>query len=316
MVTVREPIPWRGLRPRILAAPPGHDAAQRAESKNARSGRDYCSLFGLALECQLEGDQRRAIAHYTEAIKLEPRAADAYVNRAAAHQSWGDLELALRDLDQALALEASPEAYNNRGNIHFLKGDYDRAVRDYSEAVNLEPGNVSAYVGRGHSLRLLSIYGHAIRSYSEALDVIRDREGAPARHGADAHLGLGAVYSLMGENDTAISHYDRAIEFDPEDPLAYLSRGVAHERNGDPELGNGGLQPDPVLKTQRYGVPESRLCPAAPLGLGWGPLGPSPRPQHGDGPGVVVPRRARGRCLLREEAPRQAAGAHGGHGER
>ena len=115
------------------------DAAS-ADSETSRSDDRYDVLFDAALSSQNGGDYEAAIAYYTEAVELNPRAAAAYVNRGVAYESTGDLDRALRDYGKALGLEPKPEAYHNRGNVHFKRGEYDRAVRDYGKALELDAG--------------------------------------------------------------------------------------------------------------------------------------------------------------------------------
>jgi tetratricopeptide (TPR) repeat protein len=50
-----------------------------------------------------------------------------------AYDEKGDLDRAIADYDQALALDASfPVAYVNRGAAYNRKGSYDRAIVDFT----------------------------------------------------------------------------------------------------------------------------------------------------------------------------------------
>jgi tetratricopeptide (TPR) repeat protein len=68
------------------------------------------------------GDHDRAIAAYSEAIRLDPKNAIAFNNRG--------------------------NAYGKKG---WTTGDYDRAVADYSEAIRLDPQYASAFCNRGRT---------------------------------------------------------------------------------------------------------------------------------------------------------------------
>ncbi|MEM0980553.1 MAG: tetratricopeptide repeat protein, partial [Cyanobacteria bacterium P01_H01_bin.58] len=50
-----------------------------------------------------DGNYPAAIAAFTDAINLNPSYAAAYMYRGAAYKSQGDLDLAIRDLNQAIA---------------------------------------------------------------------------------------------------------------------------------------------------------------------------------------------------------------------
>jgi tetratricopeptide (TPR) repeat protein len=51
----------------------------------------------------------KAIADFTEAIRLDPKAADAYYNRGNAYGHKGDTEKAKADFDQAKRLGYKPQ---------------------------------------------------------------------------------------------------------------------------------------------------------------------------------------------------------------
>ena len=211
MVIARDLVPSTGLETAILPPPAISGVGHTAEPAAAESDHDYGALFDLALSSQRQGDHRTAIVHYTQAIEIDPTTADAYINRGAAYESIGDLNLALKDLDLALARQQRPEAYNNRGNINFGKGHYDRAAEDYTKAIELQPANVIAHIYRGHSFRNMASYGDAIRDYNKALELADGEIDEHLRLRADAYIGLGIVHSLSAHHDDAIEHYSRAV---------------------------------------------------------------------------------------------------------
>ena len=208
-----------------LTRPVAVQSISPTESERPASDHGYDALFDWALSSQRKGDYQKAIDYYTKAIELNSQIADAYINRSAAYESTGDLDLALQDLDTALALEPKPEAYNNRGNVYFTQNDYDRAVQDYEKALELEPDNTGAHIYRGHAFKNLALYDHAIREYNEAL--------ALNPSNANAHTSIGIVHSLRGDHDDAIEHYEQALKLDSGDPFIYLNRGASYNAKGD-----------------------------------------------------------------------------------
>ena len=103
---------------------------------------------------RLHGVQRKeyqkAIADYTEAIRLDPGDAETYRDRG---YTWGELkdyQKAIADYTEAIRLDPkNPRAFFNRGwNWDELK-NYDKAIADYDEAIRLEPTDASAYANRG-----------------------------------------------------------------------------------------------------------------------------------------------------------------------
>ena len=180
-----------------------------------------------------EGNYREAIARYTRVIEVEPEQAGAYINRGAAYESAGNLDLALQDLDTALSLGSWPEAYHIRGYVHFKRGDFDKAVLDFSEAIRLDAGDsnaytVSAYTYRGHSYQFMACYDHALRDYRKALELFPKL----SLKRASLYLNVGIVYAALGEHDLAIEQYNEALARNRNDARIYLHRGDSHGQAG------------------------------------------------------------------------------------
>ena len=96
-----------------------------------------------------KGDLDKAIADFTEAIRLDPKYAQAYYNRGYAY--WkGDFDKAIADFTEAIRLDPKyAKAYCSRGICLQDKGDYDKAIADYTEAIRLDPKYAKAYYNRG-----------------------------------------------------------------------------------------------------------------------------------------------------------------------
>ena len=84
------------------------------------------------------GDLDQAIANYDQAIALDPQFAIAYNNRGNAYYYKGDLDQAIADCDQAIALDPQyAAAYNNRGLAYYDQGNLDQAIADFERALDL-----------------------------------------------------------------------------------------------------------------------------------------------------------------------------------
>ena len=217
MVSVREPMVSLNAEKSTIP--------QIARPESVGLDREFDAQFDLGLSSQSKGEYRKAISHYTKAIELNPRGPEAFINRAAAYESTENLDMALHDLETALALEPRAVAYHNRGNVHFKQDNYYQAIQDYGKALELDPVNRGAYLYRAHALRQLGYLGDAIRDYEAVL--------AQEPTTADAYLGIGMVRQLMGDNDNAIRFFDKALEVDSTNPYIYLNRGEAWVAKGD-----------------------------------------------------------------------------------
>lgn len=68
----------------------------------------------------------KAIADYTEAIRLNPEFADACFNRGNAYYGKGQYDDAIADYTEAIRLNPKfAEAYYNRGNAYEAKAEAD-----------------------------------------------------------------------------------------------------------------------------------------------------------------------------------------------
>ena len=95
-----------------------------------------------------KGDYDKAIADFTEAIRLDPKYAQAYYHRGVVYGKKGDYDKAIADFTEAIRLDPkSAEAYRNRGVAYGKKGDYDKAIADCTEAIRLDPKCAMAYCG-------------------------------------------------------------------------------------------------------------------------------------------------------------------------
>ena len=91
-------------------------------------------------------------SQYNEAIRLNPNAVNALVNRGIAYSKKGDQDRAIADYNKAIQLnpkESSP--YLNRGVAYARKGDNDRAIADYGEAIMRDPKFALAFCNRGRA---------------------------------------------------------------------------------------------------------------------------------------------------------------------
>jgi tetratricopeptide (TPR) repeat protein len=105
---------------------------------------------GLALAQQ--GDHERAIAAFTEALRLDPELAEAYVRRGDALRFSGDYERAAEDYSAALRIEPhNVRAAVQRGLLYRLAGRHEEAVEDFTTALARDPGNAAAYYHRGNA---------------------------------------------------------------------------------------------------------------------------------------------------------------------
>ncbi|WP_460071384.1 tetratricopeptide repeat protein [Streptomyces sp. YKOK-I1] len=160
-----------------------------------------------------------AVASYTEAIALEPRSADLYVERGNTHRALGDHRAALADYRMAMQVgPPSPEMHFNAGLACAAGHDSDQTLNEYTRALELDPEYVPARLNRA---------------------ALHYRSGRPAEARCDADTGLrsepghpdllcirGLVNLSSGDLETALADFSRALVHDPSHPAALKNRST------------------------------------------------------------------------------------------
>jgi tetratricopeptide (TPR) repeat protein len=216
--TNRRQVPWEHTAltsrfyfktpPNAVLPAPAPNPISQAKANEERNR----VLFDQAQAAQKRGDFDRAIADYSEVIRLNP----------------GDPRTAA--------------AFNNRGNAYVAKKEFDRAIADFSEVIRFDPNNASAFVKRGLEYAKKIDFIRAIADFDEAirLDPFDVR----------ALYNRGNAYSMKGDPDRAISDFNEAIRIDPKYSWAFNNRGMAYARKNDLERAladfNEAIRQDPT----------------------------------------------------------------------
>jgi len=167
-----------------------------------------------------KGDLDRAIADFSEALRLDPKDTYAFNARGITWGIKGDLDRAIADYSEAIRLNPhNANVFGNRGLAWGYKGDYDRAIADYSEAIRLNPHSANVFGNRGLAWGYKGDYDRAIADYSEAIRLNSQF--------AFAFNNRGLAWIYKGDFDQAIADYSMAIHLNPQFEQAFKSRGLA-----------------------------------------------------------------------------------------
>jgi len=167
-------------------------------------------LRKLADEQLKNGNAYLAITNYTEAIRLNPNDAMAYMGRGNAYSEIENYDKAIADYTQAIRLNPNyADAYFNRGGIYLGgTGDYDKAIADYTQAIRLKPNDADAYFNRATAYGLLKDYNKAIADLTEVIRIKPNDE---------AYYGRGLMYAVMNNRSKAKADYEAAYRLNPND---------------------------------------------------------------------------------------------------
>jgi tetratricopeptide (TPR) repeat protein len=240
----------------------GASVAQRIDACSAviKAGRDKGDKLAEAFNnrgvgYRLKGDQDRAIADYTQAIKLNAKFAAAFNNRGVAYDKKGEFDRAIQDYDQAIKLKPSTEAHFNRGNAYLGKSQYASAIDDYNQAIKLKADFAAAFDNRCWARAVVGILKTALADCNEALRLVPNNA---------ATLDSRAfIFLKMTQFDAAVSDFDAALRIEPQLAFALYGRGLARIKNEDAAGENDiaaakAIQVDIAEEYARYGIQESR----------------------------------------------------------
>ncbi len=174
--------------------------------------REYARvLHSRGLDEFRQGDLKKALSSWSEAIKVNPRSVHALRDRGLAQHKAGKfaaaaedfssaleivpnngelhrvradayfkmkkLDKALEDYEKAIALNSRDAvAYNNRAMIFHQRNELDTALREYTQAISLSPGDPTFLENRALLLTAKGDFQTALDDYSSALKACKDPE--------------------------------------------------------------------------------------------------------------------------------------------
>ncbi|HEV3443522.1 MAG TPA: tetratricopeptide repeat protein [Gemmataceae bacterium] len=148
-------------------------------------------------------DFTRAIADYSELIRLNPQDADRYSNRGACYGFKGDFESGIADFSEAIRLNPKSSLfYKSRALAYFRKAEYDLAIADCTRAVQIDAGDAAPYHLRAAAHQVKQEFDKAIADYTDSI-----RLNPKAK---DSFVGRAAAYRSLGKNKEA-GNDERAV---------------------------------------------------------------------------------------------------------
>src|ERR1700687_5079220 len=82
---------------------------------------------------------QRAVADFTEVIRLAPKWPSGFIKRGHVHLAMNDVDSAIADYTESIKLSPTlAPLYSNRADAHLAKGDLARANADLRKAAELD----------------------------------------------------------------------------------------------------------------------------------------------------------------------------------
>ena len=213
--------------------------------------------LGASLALSGSDKMEEAIAHYTEALKINPALPDVHNNLATALRETGRLEEAAVHYREALKLRpdgpvllrslgltllmmdripeavdclarairvapSSPESHLYYGQALDRAGRLPEALEQFQLALNSEPRSAKILTLLGIGLQKMGRSQDAIARFEEAVRISPDY--------ADAHINLGVVLDHAGRTAEAVEHFEEAVKLRPGAPQVLDNLGLALAR--------------------------------------------------------------------------------------
>ncbi len=233
---------------------------------------DAQNTLGLIFKDQGKIDD--AARCFQQAIALRPQYAEAYYNLGLCHQALGSLTEAEECFRQAVCLRPDyAEAHGRLGSILALVDKLEDAVRSYEHLVQLKPDSAEAHNDLGVLLASLRRWDEAISHYRLAIGIRPDFADAydklgsalllkrrepqyfeeaaeyfrqAIRHKPDVsqfHLNLAGALTDLGRDQEAEAGYRRALELQPDFPVATAGLAAVFEKRGNFDTGYALVKP-------------------------------------------------------------------------
>lgn len=181
--------------------------------------------FYMAEMLRLQLEEERAVPRYERALELNPTHLPTLEAVGPLYLKLGRWTEAQNVYRQLLQLSGGQgdrakvaDTYTSLGRVEHALGNRDKAQKRFTKALELHPNHIAALKGMANVLEeqgvwssLLNVYNNIICHATEADDV------------KTAYMTKGRILDEhMQRQDKAAQHYQRSLDFEPDQPVAYL----------------------------------------------------------------------------------------------
>lgn len=169
---------------------------------------------------------------WQDVVTKSPGSQRGHINLGAFLSKKGELDKAA--FHYSRALEINPrfaEAHHNFANTLAKQGRLEEAVQHYLQALQVNPELAEAkrnlanvYTNLGAKLKQQSQIEEAAHLFSEAVQLNSDLDAA--------HYNLGTILAGQGRNEEAAFHFSEVLRINPNDAVAHNDLGAAYYHLG------------------------------------------------------------------------------------
>lgn len=194
--------------------------------------------YSTGVSLMLTKKYMKAISNFEQAIKEDPKFAEAYFHIGYCHDELGELQEAVSAYKKAIHLKPNfVEANYNLGIALDELKQFQESIEAYRRAAELKPNFFEAFFNLGVALGKVNRDQEAVNAFKQAIKISPDD--------AESHLNLGIAYGHLSLYQEALEALKQAIRINPDDPLAHYSIGIIFLSLDDR---NSALQEYKILK--------------------------------------------------------------------
>jgi tetratricopeptide (TPR) repeat protein len=173
------------------------------------------------------GELDDAIRHLEEALRLMPDYAGAHYNLGIAFERTGKAREAIGQYEQALQVNPDyAEGHNNLGIVLLRVGESQKAKEQFEQALRIDPDLAEAHNNLGAELDRQGRTQEAIGHFEQAVRAKPDY--------IEAHNNLASALWAGGKGNVeeAMGHWEQALRIQPDNVEAHNHLGIALARHG------------------------------------------------------------------------------------
>ncbi len=194
--------------------------------------------YSAGVSLMLTKKYAKAISSFEQAVKEEPKFAEAFFHIGYCHDELGDHQEAVSAFKKAISLKPNfVEAHYNLGIALDGLNQFQESIEAYRRASVLKPDFFEAFFNLGVAFGKVNRVQDAVNAFKQAIKISPDD--------AEAHLNLGIAYGHLGLYQEALGALKQAIRINPDDPQAHYSIGIVFLSLDDR---NSALQEYKILK--------------------------------------------------------------------
>lgn len=175
-------------------------------------------------------------------LKIHDLSPDLNYNLAHFYSMNNDLGKAIKYAWRVTELKKNfRDAYDLVGNIFFRLEDYENAIVAFQKVIDIGPKDALSYYNLGCVYSAMEDLDNAEESWKNAIsrekvrkvkkektledELTRTVTVFKASVSAKAHDGLGRLYLQRNQSETALEHFEKAVEIEPGKPELYYEIG-------------------------------------------------------------------------------------------